>query len=206
MNRQAALLEERLFNRISCREMQICGGWILKIAEDMAWISPIYGIPNDDIKTRIGKCEQISRQKNIPCSFRIIDQTNYLLRFQLMEDGYQKKSHFLIGERILTEEDTENDHEHAEYSPFFLRRGEKDGSWMIVENQKRETVGFLDADFLFLPDGDIFERVDIQKILDFSLRKNVSEILVSFLDRDELPDFYQQLGFVKAYTYSCYQK
>ena len=73
---------------------------------------------------------------------------------------------------------------------------------------KRPAAGELapNGDHLFIADANKSSRLKAADILHFSLRNNITRVLVDVPEATFLCENFEEYGFRKAYSCSCYRK
>ena len=85
---------------------------------------------------------------------------------------------------------------------YMLQEGEN-RSW---EKAGRQRIGTKRGDHLFIADANKSSRLKAADILHFSLRNNITRVLVDVPEATFLCENFEEYGFRKAYSCSCYRK
>lgn len=207
MNESAVRLEEQIISLFSEWETEICRGWILKKWGSHLWVYPLYGDCSQmNILDNIQKCEEISCQGSLNCMFRIVEYTNYYLSSVLADHGYRVEKCCVVGKLYLLEKGSCLYKPEMQKCRLFLKQ--KKGMEMVeyVMAEPDITIGIKRQNFLFLPDGNLPDGIDLEEVLQFGVKSGITQILADIPGREELPEQYKRAGFSKAYLYRCYQK
>lgn len=225
MNKPAVKLEEQIISLFSNLETELYQGWVLKQTSCKMIIYPLYGgsLTRQDISDRIKECEAVSRQKSLPCEFRIVDHTNYYLASILEDNGY-KRHGYSIAERyinnhaaaphhntnLIIHDPKIHDskiHDPKIHDPKIIltKTTEKNRTEKIIADDG-SIVGIRRQDLLYLPDGNLSCKLKINDIFQFAAENQISRILVNIPEDETLSAHYQKSGFRKLYLYHRYQK
>lgn len=214
MNKLAVKLEEQIISLFSNLETELYQGWVLKQTSSKMIIYPLYGgsLTRQDISDHIKKCESVSRQKSLPCEFRIVEHTNYYLASILEDNGY-KRHDYSIAERYI------NNYAAPHHNPNLIIHNPKIHDPKIILTKTAEKnktkkiiaddgsiVGIQRQELLYLPDGNLSCKLKINDIFQFAAENQISRILVNIRENETLSAHYQKSGFRKLYLYHCYQK
>ncbi len=217
MNEQAIRTEETLTNLIARAETILYDGWVLKVIAEYMIVYPLYSKSSDNMQERIQMCEQLGKENGATCIFRIPQYTNYFLKSRLLDNGYRATIGALnlkdtcldmlngesdVSKKVILEK---NDYgvTDAVHIPQKLICGE---CISISENTNIKQVGIKQGDHLLINNGLALKQSDLFSILQFAKGQAISRVLVCIPDHEDLPNIYEQLGFEKAYIYTCYHK
>lgn len=207
MNESAVRLEEQIISLFPDRETLVCQGWILKKKGGQLFVHPLYcNLSQMNILDNIQKCEEISRQSSLDCTFRIIEHTNYHLSSVLTDNGYKVEKCCVVGRLYLMGTDRYLCDKKAQKCRLFLKETAGMGMVEYVMAESGTRVGIKRQSLLFLPDGNLSDGVGLGEILQFVVENGITQVLADFPGREKLPEQYMQAGFSEAYLYRCYQK
>jgi len=208
MNEPAIRLEEQIISLFPGLETQVCNGWILKKRKEHFWVYPLYRKSSEEnIRENIHKCEEIGGQSRKDCVFRIVEHTNYYLSSLLTDTGYVLWKCGIVGEGCPTESESRLGGEKKEPNGgLFLKKGTGAETVEYVMAETDMVIGIKRRDFLFLPDGNLPDNVNLGDILRFSRNNGIKKVLADIPEKADLPEQYKRAGFNRAYLYRCYQK